>query len=237
MTTISQQDIEFLIFFEEELAEIEANGFGFIRELDLRALSSRLRNLLHSTEGTLARAFNIFNVPLVISPENIPFLYTSHDRNSAAVYAVEFHDVLTFESMQDFAAQKVTDGQFTLIYPLIGFNKDNAHFDATKSCDLNTYLQAPVFGIDGVLVNRWQLISFLSNKKGLSHYSASRDKLWQTVLDMVWNHRVSESGSDDSVRSLYEAIQRIANEILSCHGINNVRTKAQRVIEQVKIHP
>jgi hypothetical protein len=231
---ISPQDVEFLNFIEEEFTEIEETGFGRLKEANLRILASRLRNILHQKEGSLERLFNIFGKPLAITPSNLPFLFTSHSCDSAAVYAVEFGDVLTESTLAKFSATRVSKGQFALVFPIVGFSRDNVKLDHSRSIDFKSYLLSPLVGIEDVIISRWQVISYLSNKKGIAHYSETRDKKWQKALDKIWNHQVSGTGYEDSIRSLYEMIQRIAYEVLNCEHFESIRSNIRVINKTIK---
>lgn len=233
MNSITAQDVEFLIFLEEELIELENNSFGFLKEAELRVLATRLRNLLHQKEGSLKRAAEIFNHVFHISPENITYIYSIDSDNSPAVYNVEFHDSISAERILDFKAKYPREDTFAFAYPIVGFDRNKSVMCTDSVLLMKEYIDLPIFGLNETVISRGQLISYLSNKKGLAHFSESRDKKWQSIMDIIWNYKLTQNNKEGGIRGSYEAVQRIANEVLNTPSTLIIRKRTQQLRQHV----
>jgi len=213
------------MFLDEELAELESSSFGFINEAALRVLAIRLRGLLHKTEGSLHKAANIFGIEFQLQPEIVTYIYSINRNDSPAVYNVAFRDALSSEELINFKALHLKEGTFAFAYPRIGFEKDKTVFQTDTMLSIEQFMDRPVFGLDDKLINKGQLISYLANKKGIGHFSDTRDKKWQQLMDRVWMHKVTASHKEGSIKSAYEATQRIANEVLNATSTKSIRAR------------
>jgi hypothetical protein len=235
MKQISAEDFEFLVFVQEELDRLEERAFGWPDEPTMREVSTRLRHLTHSQEGTLARLYSIFNGDLVLPQENAMFLYTLYDESSPAAYAVNFSSELCQIELDRFFQTHHRPGTYVIACPVIGFDRAQAKMKAI-GMSLADYGNAPIIGIDRVLISRAQLISYLSNKKGLPHHSNARDKEWQRKLDKMWKHRtyIGATPEQQAIRGMYEVAQRIAHEVLSVPGLSAIRDSISELARQHK---
>ena len=98
---------------------------------------------------------------------------------------------------------------------------------------IEEYMESTIFGLDETMISRRHLILYLSNKKGLAHFSESRDKKWQKTMDIIWNHKVTQNNKEGSIRISYEAVQRIANEILNAPSTVSMRKMTQQLYQHV----
>lgn len=181
MKQISADDFEFLVFVQEELDRLEERAFGWPDEATMREVSTRLRHLTHTQEGALVRLYKLFEADLVLPQENAMFLYTLYDESSPAAYAVNFSSELNQNELDGFFRSNHRPGTYVIAGPVIGFDRARAKMKA-NGMSLADYVNTPIIGIDRVLVSRGQLISYLSNKKGMPHHSNVRDKDWQRTF-------------------------------------------------------
>lgn len=235
MKQISAVEFEFLIFVQEELDRLEEQAFGWPDEATMREVSTRLRHLTHTQEGSLVRLYQIFEGDLVLPQENAMFLYTLYDESSPAAYGVNFSSELTQAELDRFFQAQHRPGTYVIACPVIGFDRSTAKMKAL-GIPLAGYVNAPIIGIDRVLISRGQLITYLSNKKGMPHHSNVRDKEWQRKLDKMWRHRTCIRPTPDqkAIRGMYELAQRIAHEVLSVPGLSSIRDSIRALASQHK---
>lgn len=236
MRELNHDEIDFLNFIHQELEKLDKETFGFKDEATMRESVVRLRHLLHRTESNLSTLYNIFQTELFITPETITFLYTSNDTKSPACYHVEFNAKLNEESLKTYNSQNNKPDRFTLAYPMIGFDRERTIFENDSPMRLDSYLDLPIIGIEDTLITRWQLISFLANKKGLAHYSEKRDRKWQKKLDKIWRHKTTLRKKDtpEFIRSIYEIAQRLANEVMNIPKLKEIRVNLEEIAIQTK---
>ena len=229
MMSISQLDIEFLVFFEGELEEIEAALNRPVDEANFRVLAARTRALLHSSESTLVRAFGILNMPPQIRTIKDSFLLFEQSETSPAVYTVEFTEELSVSKLEDFSLRAKKPDTYSVGMPTIGFDHRKKDISFSEPMDFSIYRDEPILAIVDVVISRWQLVSFLSNKKGLAHYSDTREKKWQSRLDLYWNTKISGSNPEKELSGPYEMLMLIVVELLNSEGIGEIRSLAQRL--------
>jgi len=235
MKQMSHDDLEFLFFVRQELDKVEQTAFGFPDEATMREVTGRLRHLLHEKQSSITKLYDLFEKGFHIYPEKVTYIFTENDVNSPACYKVEFSENLNQESIDEFSGKCVNENRFDFCYPIAGFNRHTSVFDTEKPFSLDGYLNLPIFSIDKTLITRGQLIRYLANKKGIAHFSGTRDKFWQKQIDKVWRHKTSlkEDGEEQTIRSLYEIAQRIVNEILSINGLREIRNNILEIENQV----
>jgi hypothetical protein len=235
MKQISADEFEFLVFVQEELDRLEERAFGWPDEPTMREVSTRLRHLTHTQEGSLVRLYKLFEGDLVLLQENAMFLYTLYDESSPAAYGVNFSSELTQNELDRFFQTQHRPGTYVIASPVIGFDRSTAKMKP-NGMPLVDYVDAPIIGIDRVLISRGQLITYLSNKKGLPHHSDVRDKEWQRKLDKMWRHRTYIGATPDqqAIRGMYELAQRIAHEVLSVPGLSVIRDSIRELAKQHK---
>lgn len=235
MKQISADDFEFLVFAQEELDRLEDSAFGWPDEPTMREVSTRLRHLTHTKEGSLLRLYGIFEADLVLPQENTMFFYTLYDEASPAAYAGNFSSVLDQPELDRFFLAHHRPGTYVIACPLIGFDRTKVKMKA-GGLPLSDYMNTPIIGIDQVLISRGQLVSFLSNKKGMPHHSNTRDKDWQRKLDKMWRHRtfIGSTPEQQAIRGMYEVAQRIAHEVLSVPGMAAMRDSIRALSRQHK---
>lgn len=227
---ISAKDIEFLVFLEGELQEIEAALNRPANEANFRVLGARARALLHSSESTLVRGFSILSLPLKVGLIKDGFLLAEQSEASPAVYSVELCEELSISQLEDFSLRAKRADTYSLAMPIIGFDHRKTSTVFSEPVDFSTYREEPILGIKDVVISRWQLVSFLSNKKGLSHYSETREKKWQNRLDLFWDAQISSSKAEEVLRGVYEILVRIVVELLNSEDIGKVRSVAQKLM-------
>lgn len=235
MKQISADDFEFFVFVQEELDRLEERAFGWPDEPTMREVSTRLRHLTHTQEGSLVRLYSIFDGDLVLPQENTGYLYALYDESSPAVYAVNFCSELNQSELYRFVQTHHRPGTYVIACPVIGFDRVRAKMKA-GGMPLADYVNAPIIGIDRVLISRGQLISYLSNKKGMPHHSNARNKEWQRKLDKMWRHRtfIGATPEKQAIRGMYEVAQRIAHEVLSVPGLSAIRDSVRELARQHK---
>ena len=224
---ISGQDTEFLIYFEEELQDTEKLVKGKPTEASFRVLAARARSLLHTSESVLERAYQVFNLQPKVPLIRDTFILYEQSTSSPAAYRVEFSKTLDLAAVKNFEKSTFRDDVYIVGTPLIGFDANKPKHLYTDPLAFRDYCQKSILSIDQTIISRWQLVSYLANKKGLAHYSETRDKAWQKNLDRFWNTKISNPDKSSNLRALNELLTRIHVEILNSTGLSNIRRITQ----------
>jgi len=190
---------------------------------------------LHRKQSSIKKLFELFRKDVFICPEKITYIFSENDTASPACYKIEFSEKLDQELVNAFSGRCKSDNAFIFCYPTVGFNRETTKLDTEKLLSLDDYLDLPILSIDQTLITRWQLISYLANKKGMEHFSDTREKFWQKQLDKVWHHKTTQKkeGNEESIRSLYEVAQRVVNENLNINNLGAIRNNISEIEAQV----
>lgn len=225
MPTLTGNDIEFLIFFTEEFEDtVRILNSPTKNMANFRNLATKARQLIHTKESTLERTYNLLQLPLTIKPIQESFLLTEQSENSPAVYRVEFCSSLSDEIVQSFSNRQTRTDTFSVGMPIDMHVPTNKLPRFREPLDLETYRNQPILHIDGVTIDRFQLVSYLSNKKGVAHYSEIRDKKWQKSLDLFWHFQISDKEKSENLKAPYNLLSIILLELTNAQDIQKIIT-------------
>ena len=233
MIIITPEDAEFLTYFEEEIQSIEELLLARQSEPNLRILAAKLRGTLHRTEGHLLRSHLIFKLETSLAILDEQPLYYAQALNSPAVMAVDFRAEITLAELTSFTETRCPKGTFAMAVPTMGFDPSRPPHFSDRNPSLSDYLDSPIVGIETTPVSRWQLLSYIANKKGIPHYSESREKQWQRLLDRYWRTIITSGRNKEyKIKAPYEMLLRISVEVLNSPRLDYIRFRAKQLLPQ-----
>lgn len=180
----------------EDLIYLKEEWNQDISDASLRRASPTMRNLL--IEGNLLKVANLLNEQITVLAPEISRFESQLDDPYISFYqcgGAKYKGV-TVQSMKMYS-RALSGKEIKEDY-----ERDKNSMDRSYAVKLSKFLKQCSFVIEGVKINREEVIKYLANKRGGAHYDPSRD--------------IDKKGSKGELEQKYKLLDKVHDGMISC---------------------